>query len=223
MDGCEIFLESFPQKCMYLEKCLLPRNYADSLKKLLNTFDPIIQPVHVVEISCVLGHECRKQDQKKYKDFMEKAEEIHSLNTAAFEPKPLSEVYFHNSYARFLSHNKDPGENKRVEQETEVSLKVCNERLGDFHPETALSLLFSGNVAKRRKQRDVAEQQLRKALDLFQQCLGKHFMTAETLKAIADLYLFLGGETEANLEKCLNIMKQPWKCSRTSEWVEGKR
>ncbi|KAJ7349551.1 hypothetical protein OS493_038590 [Desmophyllum pertusum] len=96
---------------------------------------------------------------------------------------------------------RDPKENERREQETETALEVCREKLGE-HPETAATLLFSGINAKRRKERSEAEQKLTEALELFKKLLGKHFMTAECLKAIADLYFFLG-RGEAELDKCL--------------------
>ncbi|XP_022807805.1 uncharacterized protein LOC111344809 [Stylophora pistillata] len=79
MEGSQTLLESFPQKCMYLEKCLHPKNYAHILEQLLDTIDSTIQPMHVVELLCLLGHECRKKDQKKYKELMERAEEIYPL------------------------------------------------------------------------------------------------------------------------------------------------
>ena len=187
---------------MYLEKCVLPKFYIVILERLLKCFDSKMHPVHTVDVLCLLGHENRKEgDKRKYKELMEKAKQIHSKNSAEFETKALSEVYFRNSYARFLSDKKDPNENKRIEHETETALKVCNDYLGD-HPETAATLLFAGIFAKRRKERSEAEQKLTEALELFKKLLGKHFMTAECLKAIADLYFFLGrGDTE--LDKCL--------------------
>ena len=205
MERTQTLLESLPQKCMYLEKCLHPKNYAQFLEQLLHTFDSTVKPIHVVELSCLLGNEYRKKDLKKYSELMQRAEEIYVLNAAKFKENPLSEVYFHNNYARFLSDKKDPKENQRIEQETQSALRVSSESLGDLHPETAATLLLSGNLAKRSKQRDKATQQLTKALELFQRCLGKHFMTAEALKAIADLRLFLGGETkeEDDLKFCL--------------------
>ncbi|XP_022778072.1 uncharacterized protein LOC111319590 [Stylophora pistillata] len=198
MEGSQTLLKSFPQKCMYLEKCLHPKNYAQILEQLLNTFDSTNQPVHVVELLCLLGHECRKKDQKKYSKLMEKAEEIYRSNVVKVRENPLSEVYFHNSYARYLSDKKDPKENKRIDEETQLALKVSSESesLGDLHPETAATLLLSGNIAKRRKQRDTATRQLTKALEISKECLGKHFMTAEALKALADLRFFLGGGTD---------------------------
>ncbi|PFX12526.1 hypothetical protein AWC38_SpisGene23499 [Stylophora pistillata] len=166
MEGSQTLLESFPQKCMYLEKCLHPKNYAQILDQLLDTFDSTIQPMQVVELLCLLGHECRKKDQK--------------------------------IYARLLSDKKDPRENKRKEKETQLVLDVSSASLGDLHPERAATLLLSGTLAKRDKQRDTATGQLTR-------CLGKHFMTAEALKALADLRFFLGGGTEEedNLKICV--------------------
>ena len=205
VEGCKPFLDSLPQKCMYLERCLLPRSYAEFLERLLKTFDSNVQPVHAVDLLCLLGHECRKKgEQERYKEVMDSAEQIRSGHVVAFKTKPLSEVYFHNSYARFLSSKKDFKEVKRIREETETALKVSSEQLCD-HPETAATLLLSGIIEKRRKQRDIAEKRLTQALELFKQGLGKHFMTAETLKAIADLYFFLDGKTEADLEKCLEF------------------
>ncbi|PFX27908.1 uncharacterized protein LOC111326979 [Stylophora pistillata] len=209
MEGSQTLLESFPQKCMYLEKCLHPKNYAQILEQLLDTFDSTNQPVHVVELLCLLGHECRKKDQKKYSERMETAEEIYRLNAAKFRENPLSEVYFHNSYARYLSDKKDPKENKRIEKETQSALDVSVTSLCYLHPETAATLLLSGTNAKRRKQFDTATQQLTEALELFKRCLGKHFMTAEALKALADLFFFRDGKAEGedNLTICIDYYK----------------
>ena len=198
---CKTFLDDLPQKCMYIEKCVLPRFYISVLEILLETFHSESQPVHRVELLCILGHESRKKgDRKNYQEFMREAEEVHTKNLANFETQPLSETYFRNSCARFFSEKKDPLENKRIEQETKAALKVSCENLGD-HPETAATLLFAGRIANRRKKYDEAEQKFFEALELFKKCLGKHFMTAETLKAIADLHAGKKGETE--LDKSL--------------------
>ena len=202
VNACETFLDDFPQKCMYLERCVLPRFYILILEKLLATFDSEMQPAHRVELLCLLGHENRKEgDKQKYQELMEEAEQVHSRNRTEFETKPLSEVYFRNSYIRFLSEKKDPEQCERIEQETESVLQVSREKLGD-HPETAATLLFAGIFEKRRKERDEAEQKISDALELFKKCLGKHFMTAGSLKAIADLYFFLG-KPKADLDICL--------------------
>ena len=89
-------------------------SYTEILEKLLKTFDSRIQPVHTVDLLCLLGHEYRKKGRiERYKEVMDEAHRILSGNTAAFQTKPLSEVYFHNSYARFLSDKKDSKENAR--------------------------------------------------------------------------------------------------------------
>ena len=196
------FLESFPQKCMYLQKCLPPKNYAHILEQLLDTFDSVLEPVNFVELSCTLGHECRKKDQMKYKELMRKVERIYSLNTDEFDRNPLAKVYFHNSYARFLSDKKDPSQKQRIERENQIALDVCYASLGDRHPETAATLLLTGIIAQRLWNRDVAKESLTKALELFQEVLGKHFMTAETLKAIADL-LLAPDKSVTDLKPCL--------------------
>ena len=202
VNACETFLDGFPQKCMYLEMCVLPRFYILILEKLLATFDSEMQPAHRVELLCLLGHENRKEgDKQKYQKLMEEAEKVYSRSRAEFETKPLSEVYFRNSYIRFLSDKKDSKQCERIEQETESVLQVSREKLGD-HPETAATLLFAGIFEKRRKNRYEAEQKISDALELFKKCLGKHYMTAKSLQAIADLYFFLG-KTEADFDLCL--------------------
>ena len=204
VNGCKLFLDSFPQKWMYLERCLLPRSYTEILEKLLKTFDSRIQPVHTVDLLCLLGHEYRKKGRiERYKEVMDEAHRILSGNTTAFQTKPLSQVYFHNSYARFLSDKKDPKENARRDKETEMALRVCHERLGKMHPETAATLYLSGIIAKRNKKPEQSEQQLKEAKSIFQNCLGTHFMTAETLKAIADRLFFLEGKNKNYSKMCL--------------------
>ena len=202
VDACKTFLDDFLQKCMYLEKCVLQRFYILILERLLETFESETQLVHRVELLCLLGHERRKEgDKEKYQKLMEEAEKVHLKNHAEFEANALSEVFFHNSFARFLSDKMDPHENKRMKEETETALKVCHENLGD-HPETAATLMFAGIRAKRHKEHVEADKKLTEALELFKKCLGKHFMTAESLKAIADHYFFLE-KTEDDLDICL--------------------
>ncbi|KAJ7349554.1 regulation of mRNA cap binding [Desmophyllum pertusum] len=207
LDNFETSFDHFPQKFMYLEKCVVPRFYTVILERLLNTVNTKIQPVQRVELLCLLGHERRKEgNQENYKERMEEVDQIHSTNPKDFGTNPLSEVYFLNSHARFLSDKKDFKESKRLQQVTETALEVCGEKLGE-HPETAATRLLSGIIAKRRKERTEAEHNLTEALELFKKLLGKHLMTAQCLKAIADLYRFLGrGETE--LDKCLAHYKE---------------
>lgn len=203
----EPFLDSLPQKCMYLERCLHPRFYTEVLERLSKTFDSRIQPVCAVDLLCLLGNEYkRKGEQEKYQEVMEEAEQIRVANDAAFAAKPLSEVYFHNSNARFLSSKRDFKENRRIQEETAMALKVSDEQLHD-HPEKAATLYLSGNTSKRSKQYDKAKEQLKEALELFQRSLGKHFMTAETLKAIGDLHFFLEEKSEADFKICPEYYK----------------
>ena len=197
MESCKIFLDDFPQKSMYLEMCVLPGFYISILKRLLETFDSETQPVHRVELLCLLGHEYRKAEKEKYRELMMEVHEIHTKNRAEFETSALSEVYFRNSYVRFLSDKKDRNEAGRIEEETEAVLQVSRE-LGE-HPERAATLLYAGIHEKRRKKPDEAHQKLKESLELFKRCLGEHFMTAQSLKAIADLYFFIG-KTEADLD-----------------------
>ena len=199
VESCQTFLDGLPQKCMYLEMCVPPRFYISILERLLETFDSENQPVHRVELLCLLGHEYRKAGKKeKYRELMMKADQVHAKNRAKFEDNALSEVYFRNSFVRYLSDKKDPNENKRVEKETEAVLQVSRDKLGE-HPERTATLLYAGIYEKRRKKTDEAHQKLKESLDLFKRCLGEHFMTAQSLKAIADLYLF-SRKSEADLD-----------------------
>ena len=203
VESCQTFLDDLPQKCMYLQMCVLPKFYISILRRLLETFDSETQPVHRVELLCLLGHEYRKAgENKKYQQLMMEADEVHTMNHAEFETNALSEVYFRNSYVRLLSDKKDPNELERIEKETEAVLQVSRDKLGE-HPERAATLLYAGIFEKRRKNYDKAHQKLSEALELFKTCLGEHFMTAQSLKAIADLYLFIGRTQTSNLDICL--------------------
>ena len=86
--SCETFLHDFPQKCMYLEMCVLPRFYISILERLLETFDPETQSVHRVALLCLLGHEYRKAaEREKYQHIMMEAEEVFEKNRKEFERK----------------------------------------------------------------------------------------------------------------------------------------
>jgi len=222
--SCKTFLDDLPQKCMYLEKCVLPRFYIFVLERLLEMFHSESEPVHRVELLCILGHESRKKgDRENYQEFMREAEEIHTKNRVDFETHPLSETYFRNSCARFFSGKKDPLENKRRDQETEAALKVSRENLGD-HPETAATLLLAGIIAQRRKKWDEAEQKFFAAWELFKKCLGKHFMTAEILKAIADLHAgnVFRQKSETELDKSLTYYAQAIEIFEDLEFRQSK-
>ena len=93
VESCKTFLDDFPQKCMYLEMCVLPKFYISILEKLLKTFDLKSQPVRRVELLCLLGHEYRKAGEKeKYRKLMMEADDVHTKNRAEFETNALSQV-----------------------------------------------------------------------------------------------------------------------------------
>lgn len=190
------FLEDFSQKCMYLEKCVRPTFYVQILKKMLESFDREAQSVHVVELLCLLGHEMRKVGEKsKYNEHMKDAQKLYNKNASEFEKKPLSQVMYLHSHARFLSEKKlfkDPEPKKAYD----AALDICKKHIPD-HPEAAATLLFAGRNETRSKNIKEAEKILFKALDRFKTKLGDHFMTAQCLKDIADFLLF----TRPDLDK----------------------
>ena len=186
------FLEQLPQKCMYLEMCLLPSFYVMVLEKLLIHFNAGNQAVHAVELLCLLGHEKRKVGEgAKYKDIMEQAKQIYSGNHKEFRRRSLSQVLFFNSYGRFLFEKRLPKSRELSDKVYEIALILCNKELND-HPEKAATLL---QISKGRKR---IEERL-EATRLFTLCLGDHFMTAQRHKAIADVY-FAHGNTEYELD-----------------------
>ena len=134
----ENFLDDLPQKCLYIEKCIQPQFYIQFLERLLK---PVIQPVHEVEILCLLGHEMRKKGEKeKYNDYVEKATQLYSVNGTEFETHALSQVIYLQSQARFISEGRSRWD-LRPKTLFNTALKICQEKIPD-HPETAVTLLF---------------------------------------------------------------------------------
>ena len=192
---CEAFFDDFLQKCMYLEKCLQPSFYIQILESLLTSPEPEIQKtVKRVELLCLLGHEMRKKGEKsKYTDYMKEANQLFSEYEHEFKTQALSEVFYRQSYARYLSEGNGKGPN----MEYKTALRICEEKYPD-HPETAATLLFAGRYARRcHKYGDVIDKYNR-ALDIFETQLGLHLMTAQCYKDIAD-FLFASDETESYL------------------------
>ena len=183
---CETFFDDFVQKCMYLEKCLQPSFYIQILDSLLTSPEPEIQqPVKRVELLCLLGHEMRKKGEKsKYTDCMEKAKQLFSENEHEFKTQALSEVFYRQSYARYLSEGKGTG----TDSELKTALHICEEKYPD-HPETAATLMFAGRDAKRRRNYGDMVDKYNRALDIFETQLGLHLMTAQCYKDIADFLL----------------------------------
>ena len=194
------FLDNFPQKCMYLEMCLLPSFYMMILEKLLDQFQSKRQSVQRVDLLCLLANEKRKVgNQTQYKVLMKQAQHVYARNYTAFRTNGLSQVHFFNSYARYLFERRLSWES--VERVDEMALILCRKKLHEHHPETAATLLFIG-----RHQKSLP--QLQEALNLFKRSLGEHFMTAQGHKAIADFFFVRGTDMNSTDEnKVLYIDK----------------
>ena len=192
-DTCKSFLDDLSLKCMYLERCIQSKFYIQFLEGLLKSFKPEIQPVHTVELLCLLGHEMRKEgDDEWYTNYMEEANKLYLENITEFETRALSHVIYLQSYARLLSEGRVPSvHNPKVLYDK--ATKICGDKLPE-DPERAATLLFAGRYAKRRKEYDEAAEKFKQALSLFEQLLGDHYMTAQCIKDIAD-YLFSASET----------------------------
>ena len=204
-DTCTNFLNDLPQKCMYIEKCIHPQSYIQFLERLLNYFKSDTQPVGKVELLCLLGHEMRKKgENKEYKDRMEEANQLYSVNGAEFAANPLSQVIYLHSKARFISEKNEPG-NSEPEMLYETAIEICKKKIPD-HPEFAATLLFAGRNAKRRKENKEANTKCQQALTLSKERLGDHFMTAQCLKDIAD-FIFFAKKKDDSLGKALGYYK----------------
>ena len=209
MKSCEAFFVNLPQKCMYLEMCVRPRDYTDFLQQLLKANDPKLHPVHKVELLCLLGHEKRKVGEgKEYEDCMKEAEELYLKYKTNFKESPLSEVIYLNSHARLLVEKKIPDKPKEV---YDKALKICEQKLPD-HPERVATFSLAGTNAKRQKEYKQAEELLNQALALSKKCLGEHVMTAHRFKGIADLLFCSPGKRGFNAvlskyEESLAVLK----------------
>ena len=194
------FLDNFPQKCMYLEMCLLPSFYIMILEKLLDQFHSERQPVQKVDLLCLLANEKRKVgNQAQYKVRMKQAQYVYARRYTEFRTNGLSQVHFFNSYARYLKERRLPRE--QLNKAHEIALILCGKKLHEHHPETAATLLFIG-----RHQKSLPR--LQEALNLFKRSLGEHFMTAQGHKAIADFFFVRGTDMKSDeADKVLYIDK----------------
>ena len=208
--SCKKFLDSPFQTFEYLEKCISSKVYIQILELLLSSkyFQAESQPVHRVELLCLLGQEMRRLgDKTRYKDYMENAYRLFSAHDDEFgETEVLSRVFYLHSRARFLSEaNKfcDPEPKKLYDK----ALKICREKLPD-HPETAVNLLLAGRNARRRKDNEEATEKFKTAFSLFQKLLGDHFMTALCLKDFADFAFGLAKQSDQKLDKALEYYEK---------------
>lgn len=133
---------------------------------------------------------------------MKEAGKLYEENSTDFQKNPLSEVIYLQSYARFLSEMKAHNKTKNVFQK---ALRICEEKLTE-HPERAAVLLFAGRNDKHWEKME-AFQKIDQALQLFNKCLGEHFMTAQCLKNFADL-IFFRCKTEVGPEEALSYYKK---------------
>ena len=213
VEGCKAFQNDFLLTCMYLEKCIPPRFYTQTLEMLFKSFtEPEIQPVRTVELMCLRGHEKRKVGDREnyYQVDMEKAKQLYSKNRTEFATNAMSEVFLLNSYADSVSKRGDRANNKQVLDISGTALKLCDEKLETNHPERAQTLLFAGRFMKRIDgKRSEAYQKLQEALKLFQEGLGTHVSTVHALKEIGDFFFAEKKLEEAltHYEKALEMMK----------------
>ena len=187
MKSCEAFFVNLPQKCMYLEICVLPTFYTDFLQKLHEAKNSELPPVNKVEILCLLGHEMRKKGNKeKYGNLMKKADELYK--ETKFNMSPLSKVIYLNSRDRFtIDERFTIGESSSEPKGMYVeALELCEKELPN-HPEYVATILYTGTSAKRQKNHTEYKEKLNQALALSETILGKHAMTARCYKAIAEL------------------------------------
>ena len=187
----ENLVKKISQTCTFLEMCILPSDYLRHLRELDQLLMSYQQPVtKIVELLCLLGHEYRKiGNQDKYKKLIEKAADLHSEHSEEFDNEKVSEAFFCSNYARFLSDVKNCS---KAEEQFIKSLEVCKQFKPMDFVQKGISLLYAGRNDNRQNKRDQAEEKFNASLEIFQENLGSHIMTALLLKEIADFHLFHG-------------------------------
>ena len=201
----ENLVEKISQTCTFLEMCILPSDYLRHLIELYQLLMSYQQPVTKrVELLCLLGHEYRKiGDKDKYKESIEKAADLHSNHPEEFYNEKVSEAFFRNNYARFLSDEKNYLEAK---EQFIKSLEVCEQYKPMDFVQKGISLLYAGRNDNRQNKRDQAEEKFNASLKIFQENLGSHIMTALLLKEIADFHLFHGEKSLGSAtDQCKSI------------------
>ena len=206
----ENLVEKISQTCTFLEMCILPSDYLRHLIELDQLLMSYQQPVTKrVELLCLLGHEYRKiGNQDKYKKLIEKAADLHSEHSEEFENEKVSEAFFCNNYARFLSDVKNCS---KAEEQFIKSLEVCEQYKPMDFVQKGISLLYAGRNDNRQNKRDQAEVKFNASLKIFQENLGSHVMTALLLKEIADFHLFHGEKglgSAPDRRKSIELYKQ---------------
>ena len=201
----ENLVEKISQTCTFLEMCILPSDYLRHLIELDQLLMSYQQPVTKrVELLCLLGHEYRKiGNQDKYKKLIEKAADLHSEHSEEFDNEKVSEAFFCNNYARFLSDVKNCS---KAEEQFIKSLEVCEQYKPMDFVQKGISLLYAGRNDNRQNKRDQAEAKFNASLKIFQENLGCHVTTALLLKEIADFHLFHGEKSLGSAtDQCKSI------------------
>ena len=201
----ENLVKKISQTCTFLEMCILPSDYLRHLKELDQLLMSYQQPVTKrVELLCLLGHEYRKiGNQDKYKKLIEMAADLHSEHSEEFDNEKVSEAFFCNNYARFLSDVKNCS---KAEEQFIKSLEVCEQYKPMDFVQKGISLLYAGRNDNRQNKRDQAEAKFNASLKIFQENLGCHVTTALLLKEIADFHLFHGEKSLGSAtDQCKSI------------------
>lgn len=201
----ENLVEKISQTCTFLEMCILPSDYLRHLIELDQLLMSYQQPVTKrVELLCLLGHEYRKiGNQDKYKKLIEMAADLHSEHSEEFDNEKVSEAFFCNNYARFLSDVKNCS---KAEEQFIKSLEVCEQYKPMDFVQKGISLLYAGRNDNRQNKRDQAEAKFNASLKIFQENLGCHVTTALLLKEIADFHLFHGEKSLGSAtDQCKSI------------------
>ena len=206
----ENLVEKISQTCTFLEMCILPSDYLRHLIELDQLLMSYQQPVTKrVELLCLLGHEYRKiGNQDKYKKLIEMAADLHSEHSEEFDNEKVSEAFFCNNYARFLSDGKNCS---KAEEQFIKSLEVCEQYKPMDFVQKGISLLYAGRNDNRQNKRDQAEVKFNASLKIFQENLGSHVTTALLLKEIADFHLFHGEKglgSAPDRRKSIELYKQ---------------
>ena len=209
MTNLTTLVNEFSRKCLYLEMCLLPSIYVKLLETWLDLLKSDSNPRQptskIVELLCLLGHEKRKVGNRdQYKQFLEEAIILHTNNPNEFNQEKVSEAFFRNNYARFLSEERNFD---KAEEQFDIGLKVCEDYLPKDYLQKGVTLLYSGREDNRRNERNKAGKKLDEALSLFQKGLGTHVMTALLLKDLADFHLFHGEKKLGSLEDRQNSIE----------------
>ncbi|PFX29383.1 E3 ubiquitin-protein ligase DZIP3 [Stylophora pistillata] len=208
METVEKLMKKISQTCIFLEMCVLPGVYMGYLNELCQLLTSRKQSVtKLVELLCLLGLENRKiGNQNEYKKLIDKAADLHSKHSEEFDNEKVSEAFFCNNYAKFLSEMKRCSE---AEKQFVKSLKLCEQHMDSV--QKGISLLYAGRNDNCQNKRELAEEKFNKSLHLFQENLGNHIMTALLLKEIADFHLFHGEKglgSAADQQKSLKLYEQ---------------